>query len=53
MQSFADEIKEFVSAIENDEDVPVNALDGLNSVLIGLAATKSLKEGRPVKISEI
>lgn len=53
MQSFADEIKEFVTSIENDKDVPVNALDGLNSVLIGLAATKSLKEGRPVKISEI
>jgi len=53
MQSFADEIKEFVDAIVNDTEVPVNAVDGLKPVLIGLAAKKSLEEGRPVKISEI
>ncbi|MCH4889819.1 inositol 2-dehydrogenase [Acidaminobacter sp. JC074] len=53
MQSFADELKCFVEAIENDTQVPVNANDGLAPVLIGLAAKKSLLEGRPVKISEI
>lgn len=53
MQSFADEIKEFVDAIVNDTEVPVNAVDGLKPVLIGLAAKKSLEEGRPVKLSEI
>ena len=53
MQSFADEIKEFVEAIVNDTEVPVNAVDGLKPVLIGLAAKKSLEEGRPVKLSEI
>ena len=53
MQSFADELKEFVNAIVNDTDVPVNAHDGLAPVLIGIAAKKSMVEGRPVKISEI
>jgi len=53
MQSFADEIKSFVEAIALDKEVPVTGVDGLKPVLIGLAAKKSIEEGRPVKISEI
>ncbi|WP_432663081.1 inositol 2-dehydrogenase [Wukongibacter baidiensis] len=53
MQSFADEVKQFVDAIVNDTEVSVTGIDGLKPVLIGLAAKKSLEEGRPVKISEI
>ncbi len=53
MQSFADEIKQFVEAIVNDTEVPVNAMDGLKPILIGMAAKKSIEEGRPVKISEV
>lgn len=53
MQAYAKEIMEFAQAVENDGDVPVNADDGLKAVLIGCAAKKSLKESRPVKISEI
>lgn len=52
MQSFAEEVRQFVEAIVNDTDVPVNANDGLQPVLIGLAAKKSLEEGRAVKLSE-
>lgn len=52
MQSFAEEVRQFVEAIINDTEVPVNANDGLQPVLIGLAAKKSLEEGRPVKLSE-
>lgn len=52
MQSFAEEIRQFVDAIVNDTEVPVNANDGLQPVLIGLAAKKSLEEGRTVKLSE-
>lgn len=52
MQSFAEEIRQFVDAIVNDTEVPVNVNDGLQPVLIGLAAKKSLEEGRPVKLSE-
>ena len=53
MGSFVEEMKQFFEAIENDTETPVQGVDGLNAVLIGLAAKKSLDEGRPVKISEI
>ena len=53
MQSFVDEMKAFFNAIADDTATPVTAIDGLNSVLIGLAAKKSVEEGRPVKISEV
>lgn len=51
--SFIDEMKDFFDAIVNDKPTPVTAVDGLKPVLIGLAAKKSLAEGRPVRISEI
>lgn len=53
MQSFVDELKEFVRAVETDTPVPVTAMDGLKPVLIALAAQKSVRENRPVRISEI
>ena len=53
MQAYASEVEQFVDAIVNDKEVPVNANDGLQPVLIGLAAKKSVEEHRPVKISEI
>lgn len=53
MQAYAKEVTAFVDALVNDTEVPVNQDDGLKAVLIGLAATKSAKEHRPVKISEI
>ncbi len=42
-----------IEAIENDTDTPLGVMDGLQPVLMGLAAKKSLEEHRPVKISEI
>ena len=33
--------------------MPVDGNDGLNSIVIGLAAKKSVEERRPVKIEEI
>lgn len=53
MMAYANEIDQFVEAIVNGTPTPVNANDGLQPVLIGLAATKSVKEHRPVKIAEI
>lgn len=53
MQSFADEISCFVDSVVNDKPTVVNGDDGLQPVLIALAAKKSMEEGRPVKISEI
>ena len=53
MMAYAHEVKSFVDAIENDTETEVNANDGLQPVLIGLAAKKSVQEGRPVTIKEI
>ncbi|GLB32795.1 inositol 2-dehydrogenase [Lacrimispora amygdalina] len=53
MQSFAKEVNCFIEAIVNDTDTPLGVLDGLKPVLMGIAAKKSVKEHRPVKISEI
>ncbi len=51
--AFVGETNEFVNAILNDSDVPVDGMDGLMPVAIAMAAKKSLAEGRIVKISEI
>ncbi|MCL2194890.1 MAG: inositol 2-dehydrogenase [Oscillospiraceae bacterium] len=53
MQAFATELTEFIAAVVNDTPVPVDAQAGLEAVRIGIAATISAKEGRPVKIAEI
>ena len=50
MQSFSDEMAQFVDAIENDTEVPVGIHAGMQSVKIGLAAKKSVAEHRPVKV---
>ncbi len=53
MDSFTIELKEFVEAVLQDKTTPVTGIDGRIPVVIGLAATKSLRENRPVKLSEI
>ena len=53
MMAYAKEVDEFIEAIVNDTETPVTAKDGLEPVLIGLAAKKSVEEHRPVKIDEI
>ena len=53
MDAYAKEIKCFIEAIENDTDTPLGVDDGLQPVLMGLAAKKSLDEHRPVKIAEV
>lgn len=53
MQSYAQEIREFVEAVETGSPVPVTAEDGLKPVLAAVAANRSLKENRPVRLSEI
>ena len=51
--AFVSEIQAFVNAVENNLEVPVTGTDGLYPVLMAAAATRSLKENRPVKISEV
>jgi len=53
MQSFADEMAYFVDSVVNDKPTLVNGNDGLQPVIIALAAKRSLDEGRPVKLAEI
>ena len=53
MQAYRDEITAFIRAIERDAQPEITANDGLQAVLIGLAAKKSLHENRPVAIEEI
>ncbi|NDL67176.1 inositol 2-dehydrogenase [Anaerotalea alkaliphila] len=51
--AFVEEMKAFADAVVNGKEVPVTGMDGLYPVLMAAAATLSLKEGRPVKISEV
>lgn len=51
--AFIAEMRAFFDAIINDTETPVTGFDGLRPVQIAMAAGKSLKEGRPVKISEM
>ncbi len=53
MQAYVNEINQFIDCIVNDKDVPVSIEDGLQAVVIGVAAKKSLQEGRPIRLDEI
>lgn len=49
-QAYKEEIMAFVNALIKDTPMPVTGIDGLRSLQIGLAALKSLRENRPVKV---
>lgn len=51
--AFIAEAVAFADALLNNTPTPVNGKDGLMPVMIAMAADKSLKEGHPVKLSEI
>jgi|SRR5579864_10537 len=51
-ESYLNEMVAFVDAVKDGKPVPVTGKDGLMSVAIGLAATKSVKENRPVQVAE-
>ena len=53
MDAYAAELQAFVDAIQNNQEPPVTGQDGRAPLAIGLAALKSLKENRPVKVSEV
>ncbi len=48
--SFVAELESFFGSIREDEPTPVGGTDGLMSVLIGLAASRSMAENRPIKV---
>ena len=51
--AFIDEMVSFVDAVQNNKPVAVSGEDGLENMYAALAAGKSLKEGRPVKVAEL
>jgi myo-inositol 2-dehydrogenase/D-chiro-inositol 1-dehydrogenase len=53
MEAYQAEMKAFIEAISQDTDPPVTGIDGRIPVVMGLAAWKSYREKRPVKLSEI
>lgn len=52
-EAYVAEMKAFIEAIRQSTPPPVTGLDGRIPVVIGLAAWKSYRENRPVKLSEI
>ena len=52
-QSFIDEMKDFVDCIHEGTTPPVTGIDGRIPVVMAMAAAKSVKEHRPVKLSEV
>ena len=52
-ESYLREMRAFVDAVVNRTPVPVGGEDGLKAMVIALAAGKSARENRPVKLSEI
>lgn len=48
--SFVAELEVFFASIRDDVPPPVGGRDGLMSVLVGLAASRSLEENRPVRV---
>lgn len=53
MRAYSLEIIKFFECIQKNKPVPAGIKDGLASVLIGRAATKSCKTGKPVKVEKI
>ncbi len=51
--SYNQEVREFIDALVFGGKMPVDGNDGLQSIAIGLAAKKSVAEGRPVQLTEI
>ena len=52
-ESYIVEIQAFIDSILNDVPTPVSGWDGRVPVVMGYAALKSLREGRPVRLSEV
>lgn len=53
MESYANEMKAFFDYLDADENPKPDGIDGLQNVLVAMAAQKSFEENRPVKLSEI
>lgn len=52
-EAYANEVREFVACLVEGREPAVTGLDARKATQIGIAATLSLDEGRPVELSEI
>jgi myo-inositol 2-dehydrogenase / D-chiro-inositol 1-dehydrogenase len=52
-ESYVREMRAFVDAVANGTPVPVSGEDGFKAAVIAMAAAKSARENRPVKLTEI
>ncbi len=52
-ETYVEEVRAFLNCVANDTTPPVTGRDGRMSVILAYAAGKSLRERRPVRISEI
>ena len=52
-QAYRDEIDAFLSVVRGERESPCTGVDGREALRISLAAMKSLREGQPVRVSEI
>lgn len=50
-ESYQAEIEDFIMALREDRKPAVGGNDGLASILIGIAASDSMKTGKPVRVS--
>jgi myo-inositol 2-dehydrogenase/D-chiro-inositol 1-dehydrogenase len=50
---YVEEVRQFVECVRDDKPIPTTGADGKAAVVLGYAAIKSLRENRPVKVSEI
>jgi len=50
---YVDEVQQFIACVRDDKTTPTTGADGRAAVVLGYAAWKSLRENRPVKVSEI
>jgi myo-inositol 2-dehydrogenase/D-chiro-inositol 1-dehydrogenase len=50
---YVEEVRQFLECVRNEQPTPTTGQDGRAAVVLGHAAWKSLRENRPVKVSEI
>jgi myo-inositol 2-dehydrogenase/D-chiro-inositol 1-dehydrogenase len=50
---YVEEVRQFIECVREDKPTPTTGADGRAAVVLGYAAGKSLRENRPVKVSEI
>jgi myo-inositol 2-dehydrogenase / D-chiro-inositol 1-dehydrogenase len=53
LPSYVREWEAFVDAVRSGEDPPVSTADARAPLVIGLAAGRSLREGRPVRVEDV